>query len=130
MRTFWNDLQQVTTAWPTLVAKSRRPSSLIFFVTSRVGMMQRGRKASAMSVNFQSMSSIAVSTLTMVTGSLIRSERPSLRKLLRLALSFSMRAINSLVVVRWKKSSERELIFRKASPLTSLVMRWPLQARR
>jgi hypothetical protein len=39
-------------------------------------------------------------------------------------------AMSSLVVVFWKKSSERELILRKASFLTSLVMRWPLQAMR
>ena len=73
----------------------------------RVGMMQSGAKAREMMVNFQSMANMPMRTQTMVLGSLMRSERPSLRKLLRPAPSFSMRAMSSLVVVFWKKSRER-----------------------
>ena len=93
-------------------------------------MMQSGAKAREMRVNFQLKKSNPASTKTTVLGSLIRSERPRRRKLLRPALSASMRVMSSFVVVFWKKSRERELTLRKASRLTSLVMRWPLQASR
>ena len=89
MRTFWND-SMVMLVWPTVAAKSRRLSS--HFPRDNAGGDEAERREDEGDEGeFPVDHEHEIREKMMVLGSLTRSERPSLRKLLSATPSISMR---------------------------------------